>query len=209
MRASQMGEASIEMMDVIHQKQAEADKNLFVTFNLEPHQNMAKTAIEGRPIFEEREYIMIMVPGDKDSIVHRPAMEADKQRFWDRYDRWKRKVGDTVNTGTPLKMVPWLTSSQVKELEYFNVYTLEQLANIADNHAQKFMGIQALRQRAKDAVQAAKDAAPLSAIRAEIEAKDSQLAAALQAIKEQGARIELLERELKNSVKVGKSEITA
>lgn len=208
MRASQMGEASIEMMDVIHQKQAEADKALFVQFNLEPHQNMAKTALEGRPIFEEREYIMIMVPGDKDSIVHRPALDSDKRRFADRYDRWKQKVGHEVNTGTPLKMVPWLNSSQVKEMEYFNVYTLEQLAALSDTHAQKFIGINSLRQRAKDAVQAAKEAAPLSAIRAEIEAKDEQLAAALQAIKDQAARIELLERAMKDGPAPGQSRIS-
>jgi hypothetical protein len=208
MRASQMGEASMEMMDVIHQKQSEADKALFVQFNLEPHHNQAKSALEGRPIFEEKEYIIIMVPGDKDSIVHRPAMESDKQRFWDRYDRWKRKVGDTTTTGTPLKMVPWLNSSQVKELEYFNVYTLEQLSALSDTHAQKFMGINSLRQRAKDAVQAAKEAAPLSAIRAEIEAKDNQLAAALQAIQDQATRIELLERALKDGPAPGQSKIS-
>lgn len=209
MRASQMGEASIEMMDVIHQKQAEADKTLYVQFNLEPHQNQERTAKEGRPIFEEREYIMIMVPGDKDSIVHRPAMEMDKQRFRDRYERWKSKVGNEINSGTPLKMVPWLNSSQVKELEYFNCYTLEQLAALSDSHAQKFLGINSLRQRAKDAVQAAKEAAPLTAIRAELDNKESQLQAAMQALKEQGARIELLERELRNGPKVGKSEIAA
>lgn len=209
MRASQMGEASMEMMDVIHQKQAEADKTLFVQFNLEPHQNMAKSAIEGRPIFEEREYIMIMVPGDKDSIVHRPAMESDKRRFEDKYDKWKRKVGDQAQSGTPLKMVPWLTPPQIKEMEYFNVYTLEQLASLADNHAQKFMGINALRQRAKDALQAAKDAAPLTTIRAEMDAKDEQLKAALQAINDQAARIELLERALRDGPATGKSEIRA
>ena len=208
MRASQMGEASIEMMDVIHQKQAEADKALFVQFNMEPHQSMVKSAAEGRPIFEEKEYIMIMVPGDKDSIVHRPALDTDKRRFADRYERWKQKVGDHVNTGTPLKMVPWLNSSQVKEMEYFNVYTLEQLASLSDSHAQRFIGINALRQRAKDAVQAAKEAAPLSAIRAEIEAKDEQLAAALQAIKDQAARIELLERAMKDGPAPGQSRIS-
>lgn len=196
MRSSQMGEASIEMMDVMHQKQSEADKTLFVQFNLEPHQNMTKTALEGRPIFEEREYIMIMVPGDKDSIVHRPATEMDKLRFEDRYDKWKRKVGDHTQVGTPLKMVPWLNSSQVKEMEYFNVYTLEQLAALSDSHAQKFLGINALRQRAKDALQAAKEAAPLQAIRAEIEKKDNELNTAFQAIKDQASRIELLERQL-------------
>lgn len=208
MRAAQMGEASIEMMDAIHQKQAEADKALFVQFNLEPHQNMTKTALEGRPIFEEREYIMIMVPGDKDSIVHRPALENDKNRFRDRYERWKQKVGDQINTGTPLKMVPWLNSSQVKEMEYFNVYTLEQLAALSDSHAQRFIGINALRQRAKDAIQAAKEAAPLSAIRAEIEAKDNELKTALQAIKDQAARIELLERAMKDGPAPGQSKIS-
>lgn len=207
MRAAQMGEASMEMMDVIHQKSAEADKALFVQFNLEPHHNQVRSAAEGRPIFEEREYIMIMVPGDKDSIVHRPATEMDKRRFEERYDKWKRKVGDQTQSGTPLKMVPWLNSSQVKEMEYFNVYTLEQLASLADNHAQKFIGINALRQRAKDAIQAAKEAAPLQAIRAEIESKDNELKAALQAIKDQAARIELLERAMKDGPAPGKSEI--
>jgi hypothetical protein len=208
MRASQMGEASMEMMDVIHQKQAEADKALFVQFNMEPHHSHSKSALEGRPIFEEREYIMIMVPGDKDSIVHRPAMESDKMRFQDRYERWKSKVGDQINTGTPLKMVPWLNSSQVKELEYFNVYSLEQLAALSDSHAQKFMGINALRQRAKDAIQAAKEAAPLATIRAEIEAKDNQLQVAIQAVKDQAVRIELLERALKDGPAPGQSKIS-
>lgn len=193
MRASQMGEATIEMMDVIHQKQAEADKSLFVQFNYEPHLNQSKTNLEGRPIYEEREYILIMVPGDKDSIIHTLLTDMYRARFADRYQKWKSKVGNDVSEGTPLKMVPWLNSAQVRELEYFNCYTLEQLAAMADTHVQKFMGMMGLRQRARDAVAAAKDQAPLATIRAEIEQKDSQLAAALKAIQEQADRIKLLE----------------
>lgn len=207
MRASQMGEATIEQMDVIHQKQKDADKTLYVQFNMEPHQDQAESAKQGRPIFRETEYIMIMVPGDKDSIVHRPISDMDRARFRERYEHWKSKVGNQVAVGTPLKMVPWLNSSQVRELEYFNVFTLEALAELSDTHAQKFMGINSLRQRAKDAVQAAKESAPLTTIRAELDKKDSELAAALQAIKDQGIRIELLERELKAGPAVGKSEI--
>lgn len=193
MRASQMGEATIEQMDVIHQKQVDADKTLYVQFNFEPHLNQAKTALEGRPIYEEREYIMIMVPGDKDSIVHRPLDDMTRNRFSERYLKWKNKVGSETSEGTPLKMVAWLNSAQVRELEYFNCYTLEQLASMSDTNAQKFMGMLALRQRARDFVAAAKEAAPLAAMRAEVEAKDAQLAAALQAIKEQGVRIAALE----------------
>lgn len=197
MRASQMGEATIEQMDVIHQKQNEADKTLYVQFNYEPHLSQEKTNKEGRPIYEEREYILIMVPGDKDSIIHRPLMEMDKVRFAERYRTWKSKVGDQVTEGTPLKMVPWLNSAQVKELEYFNCYTLEQLAAMSDTHVQKFMGMFGLRQRARDFVAAAKEQAPLAAIRAEIEKKDNDLAAALRAIEEQNERIKLLESALK------------
>lgn len=196
MRASQMGEATIEQMDVAYQKQAEADKSLLVQFNYEPHLNQAKTALEGRPIYDEREYIFILVPGDKDSIIHRPMSDMDRNRFRDRYEKWKAKVGSETTEGTPLKMVAWLNSAQVKELEYFNCYTLEQLAAMSDSNAQKFMGMLTLRQRAQDFVAAAKATAPLAAMRAEVEAKDHQLAAALQAIKEQGERIEALEKAL-------------
>lgn len=194
MRASQLQEATIEQMDVIHQKQAEADKALYVQFNYEPHLDQAETAKQGRPIYREREYIMIMVPGDKDSIIHRPVMDAERMRFAERYERWKSKAGNDVAQGTPLKMVPWLNSAQVRELEFFNCFTLEALANMSDTHAQKFMGIQALRQRARDAVQAAKDAAPLQTMRAEMDAKDAQLAAQAQAIKELGERLAMLEK---------------
>jgi hypothetical protein len=194
-----MGEASIEMMDVIHQKQSEADKALYVQFNYEPHLSQSKTNLEGRPIYEEREYILIMVPGDKDSIVHRPMSEMDRARFSERYRNWKNKVGNDTSEGTPLKMVPWLNSAQVRELEYFNCYTLEQLAAMADQHVQKFMGMVGLRQRARDFVAAAKEQAPLAQIRAEIEKKDDQLAAALKAIEEQSVRIKLLEDTLGKS----------
>jgi len=189
-----MGEATIEQMDVIHQKQSEADKSLYVQFNYEPHLNQAKTALEGRPIYEEREYIMIMVPGDKDSIVHRPLDEMTRNRFFERYRKWKDKVGDGTTEGTPLKMVAWLNSAQVRELEYFNCYTLEQLASMADTHIQKFMGMQQLRQRARDFVQAAKDSAPMQSLRAEVERKDAELAAANEAIADLGRRLAALEK---------------
>lgn len=193
MRASQMGEATIEQMDVIHQKQSEADKALYVQFNYEPHLNQAETAKEGRPIYTEREYIMIMVPGDKDSIIHRPVMDAERRRFSERYEKWKKKVGDETTSGTPLKMVAWLNSAQVKELEFFNCYTLEQLAAMSDTNVQKFMGMFTLRQKAQDFVKAAKEAAPMAAMRTEMERKDADLAAANQAIQDLASRLKALE----------------
>lgn len=171
----------------------EHDKRLRVTFSLFPQIDQEASTKEGRPIYTEVPYITIMVPGERD-VVHRAAWERDYNRFPMQWAAFNNKKDQDAVSGTPLKLIPWLSSAQVKELEFFNCYTVEQLANLADSAAAKFMGIQALKQRAKDYVIAAKEAAPLLTIRAEIDKKDQELAAANNALKEQGARIAELER---------------
>jgi len=68
-------------------------------------------------------------------------------------------------------------------LEYFNCYTVEQLANMPDSNIAKFHGVQKLKQNAKDFLQAAKDAAPLIQMRSEMDQKDSQISALNEQIK--------------------------
>lgn len=171
---------------------SEHDKRLRVHFGLFPQINQEKSVKEGRPIYDEVEYVTIMVPGERD-VVHRAAWEKDYRRFPLQYAAFKNKKDQDAGSGTPLKMVTWLSAAQIKELEYFNCYTVEQLANLADSSASKFMGIQALKVRANDFIRAAKESAPLLAIRAEIDKKDSELAAANNAIAEQGKRLAALE----------------
>jgi bacterioferritin (cytochrome b1) len=96
--------------------------------------------------------------------------------------------------GTPLKLVPWLTASQIKELNYFNVTTVEQLADVADNLAPNFHGLQKFKKMASDFLKAAKDAAPLTEMRAQLEQRDEQIKALqaqmAQITKEMGAKKE-------------------
>ncbi len=188
-----LAEASYDMTDAAFAKGDKADERLLVQFSMYPHPDKDETAKQGRPVYKEREYVMIMVPGDKESIVHRPAWEKDFQRFPRQYQAFRNKQSQEAVAGTPLRMVGFVTLGQIKELEYFNCYTVEQLANISDAHASKFMGIQKMKQLANDYLTAAKEAAPLTSIRAEIEKKDSELAAANNAISEQGKRIQALE----------------
>lgn len=171
---------------------SEHDKRLRVHFGYFPQINQIKSAAEGRPIYDEIVYITIMVPGERD-VVHRAAWEPDYNRFPLQYAAFKNKQNQDAGSGTPLGMVTWLSAAQIKELEYFNCYTVEQLANLADSAASKFMGIQALKVRANDFIKAAKESAPLLAIRAEIDKKDAELAAANNALAEQGKRIAALE----------------
>lgn len=170
----------------------EADKRLRVNFSLFPHINQAKSATEGRPIYDQIPYVTIMVPGERD-VVHRPAWEKDYSRFPMQYQAFLNKKDQDASSGTPLKELSWLSAAQVKELEFFNCYTVEQLANLADSSASKFMGIQALKTRANDFLKAAKDAAPLLTIRAEMDKKQQELDAANNALADQGKRIKALE----------------
>lgn len=150
------------------------DEKLRVQFGMYPELDQVASANEGRPIYKEKEYITIMVPGERD-IVHRPAWAKDFDRFPRQYAAFKNKQNQDAVSGTPLKMVPWLSMGQVKELEFFNIMTLEHLANLADSNAIKFMEIQKLKRLAQDHLRAAKEAAPLTAMRAEMDQKDSEI----------------------------------
>lgn len=188
-------EASFELTDLAmaNPRQAEEDKRLLVVFSRRPWQNKLKSAEEGRPIYEERDYVTIMVPGDKDSVIDRLATDIDKARFSAQYTAFLQKQSQELAVGTPLRAVSFISQSQIKELEFFNCFTVEQLANLADSNAQKFMGINALKQLAQDFLKAAKEQAPLTAMRAELDKKDEQLAAQAKAIEDQAARIKALE----------------
>jgi hypothetical protein len=63
--------------------------------------------------------------------------------------------------GTPLKEWPIMSRSQVKELEFFNVYTVEQLAEMADSNIQNFRGMAEKKQAAIRFLEAASEGAPL------------------------------------------------
>ncbi|MCA1807636.1 MAG: hypothetical protein LC687_07295, partial [Actinobacteria bacterium] len=104
---------------------------------------------EGRPIYAETDYIQIMQPGNKDSIVERPARPADKQRFSKHWAAYESRVGAPTMEGTPLEEWPAISRSQVEELKFFNVHTLEQLVGMSDSNAQGIMGVNLLKERAQ------------------------------------------------------------
>lgn len=191
----ELEQASMEMMDVVYLKGRDADKSLNVTFSMEPHHNTEKSAREGRPIYDDREYVKIQVPGDKDSVVERPVTEIDRRRFADKYAAFKAGRSQELS-GTPLTAVAWMSKSRVRELEYFGVRTLEQLANMSDEAAQKFMGINLLRSYARDHIAAAAEAAPLVSMRTELEAKENEISALKHAVAEQAQAMQALQQQM-------------
>ena len=178
----------IEYDYTLHQRPTAGDDRLAVRFFRKAKQDPEKTTEAGRPIFVEHDYIHVMIPGDRDSAHVRPLRPLDKLRFKRQYDHWQETQQNEVVTGTPLESLG-LTLSQVEEYRYFGVRTIEQMADLRDDVCQKLLGALALKQKAQAYLQIIKDEAPLLKVQAELDRRDSQIAALTAALAEQGEMI--------------------
>lgn len=189
-------EATMELtVQAFDRAPEKGDENLHVKFSNFPHFNEKKSHEEGRPIFDERCYITIIVPGQQD-IVHRVAWRRDFERFPKQYQAFRNNESQDAASGTPLKVLPWLQASQVKELEYFNCHTVEQLANIPDATIRPFMSLQKMKQMAKDWLEQAAGAAPLVKMRSELEQRDNAIQTLQRQLSEQSKIIEKLQSKI-------------
>ncbi len=157
--------------------QAKGDASLYVRFFEAPKQNAARTLAEGRPCFDDVTWIEIVPPGDRGNAIQRPARDDDKARFRARLAVYKADPTSGGETGTSLKMVPFLSASQVEELAYVKCTTLEQLAGMSDANLKNIGPFLKDRQAARDYLEAAKGNAPLVQMRAELDRKDIEFAA--------------------------------
>lgn len=149
------------------------DDKVFAQFFSKPVQNAKKSDEAGRPIFEDRDYIKIIVPGDKSNIVSRPARDTDKVRFprqWAAYENQQEQPLE----GTPLAEWPAITRSQVEELKFMGIHTVEALVSMPDTN--NFMGAASMREKAKVWLEQAAADAPVQEMAAQIEALNERIA---------------------------------
>ena len=163
-------------LDFEQGQQAEADKRLFVTFFRDALKHEQKSIEAGRPIFEEHDFIKIIAPGSRDSIVAR-VRPGDQytHRFGQQYARFKANQDQSVS-GTPLTMLPWMSTAQIAEFNAVGCKTVEQLVGMPDQLSQKFMGHHQIKQRCQTFLEAATSAAPALKLQAELERRDEQIA---------------------------------
>jgi hypothetical protein len=169
------------------------DENLYVQFFTHPMQDKAKTLAEGRPIFVDAEYVRIMVPGDKGNVIMRSVREDDKRRFPKQYQAFKNDEAEIIE-GTPLERWNFVSAAQVEELKYFGIRSVEQLANVSDTNAQKFMGINLLKQKAKEYIEATSSGAPIAQLQEELSQRDSRISEQDETIANLLERLEALEK---------------
>ena len=163
------------------------DEFLRVIFYMHPKLNRLKSDKEQRPIYEEVPYVSIMTPGNKDSIIQRPASAMDKKRFAEKFRAFEAQESQEAVEGTLLDEWAGVTRSQVNELKFFNIRTVEQLVGMSDANAQNIMGVQLLKQKAQkylddaDAGAAAQQLADQQAINEQLAAKIAEMQAHMDA----------------------------
>ena len=124
--------------------------HLHVEFFMDTKENKRKTEQMGRPIFNDVEKVRIRMAGDRHTEFVAPAHDVSSVRgisghrltyaqlHRGPYDAFRENVAYHGN-GTPLSELPFLTKSQVKELQAINIHNAETLANI-DGEALKLVG---------------------------------------------------------------------
>ncbi|TGR84572.1 hypothetical protein EN866_33010 [Mesorhizobium sp. M2D.F.Ca.ET.223.01.1.1] len=117
-------------------------------------ENPAESKKQGRPIFEDKEFVEVKFAGDKLRVHVAPAHEYYKRRnlpngdsewityaqeFQPIYERFKQGLIEQ-GTGTPLSELPFLTESKRAELKALNIKSAEALAQL-DGGPLKMLGM--------------------------------------------------------------------
>lgn len=168
---------------------------IYAQFSIEPVEQTFKSQEAGRPIFEDREFVRIVIAGDKHTEVHREATETDKERFHEPYERFKRGLKDREQIeGTPLSEWAQIKASQVKEFEAINIFTVEHLAALSDTMKQNIgMGAHELVAAAKAYLESAKNNAVAGHLAAENERLRNDMLILQEQVKALAERLEASE----------------
>ena len=157
------------------------DSRLNVKFYQKAIQNDFKTALEGRPIMEMRDFIIIEVPGNTLSVIDTFAAQEHKDRFPVQYARYMNEKTDGDIEGTLLHDWPVLNAAVAAELKHFKFYTVEQIAQASDAQLNTLgmaagMSPLALRDKAKAYLGSAKDTALVQQQADELSKRDEIIA---------------------------------
>lgn len=137
-----------------------------------------QSKMQGRPIYEDREFVRIIIPGDRRSQVVEPVNDEHKARWPEAYKAFTEGL-EAPESGTPLTewAVSGMTKARAAELAHFHVKTVEQLATITDAAVQNLgMGMWELREKARKWLEIAeKGSAPIEQMMATIQSQGDQI----------------------------------
>lgn len=197
------GEVTIEEQAMNAENLTFGDERLGVIFYTRTVEDKERTLAEGRKCFRDREYVKILIPGDRHNFIDRPVQKTgvlptdDTLRFAQQYARFKAQAEQKAHDGTPLSLWPQMSAALAEELKYINIFTVEQLAELADTYVAKVPLGHQWKAKAREFVAAQKDASVVNKLQSELAERDAKIATQEAAIKDQAARIAALEKKLK------------
>jgi len=176
------------------------DDRLGVMFYLRVMEDENASREAGRKIFVEKEFVKIMVPGDRLNVIDRPVQKTgtiptdDRMRFAKQYERFKAREEQKLVDGTPIHLWPQIPAALAEEMKYLNIFTVEQLAELSDTHVGKLPKGQELKAKAKAFVLAMKDQEQVNKLQAALDERDNRIAALENELKELGSMVRELSK---------------
>ncbi len=171
--------------------------NVMITFHQEAVKNETASEEAGRPIYDNIDFIEKQVVGDNKSMINRPVRDEDKMEFADAWNAYIQKSEPTTEPGTPLDRWAPCDPAQVKELEHYNIRTVDQLALVHDGQLQNIgHGYRSLRDQAIGFITTAEGTATPQALTAEITRLKDKVAEQSGTIAQQAAHIRMIEAKL-------------
>jgi hypothetical protein len=143
----------------------------------------------GRPVYKDVVYLEKRVPGDRLVTIDRPMRESDKMEFPEQWRRYEVNATEKPE-GQPLAEWPQVSRSQVEELAYFRVRTVEELARVPDSASAPMGPLFPLRDKARaylDRAAAGAQEAKLVAEKEAVEARNRELETRLARLEQQQA----------------------
>ena len=148
-----------------------------VGFCMEVTEDKKKSAAAGHPVFTEREFCKIVIPGDKQSLYYQPATDEKRRKFPNAYRAFQQRESKPVVEGMPIEHWPQITRAQAMTFRAANIHTVEALASVHDGNIDKIGSHgRDLRAKAQAFLAVAKDSAAAQKIAVENQQLKDQLA---------------------------------
>lgn len=123
---------------------------VFPLFHHETRKDEAASAEAGTAIYKRVPYVEIIAPGNDKEKINRAVKEEDKQRWPEQWNRFMAGKEDPVFDGMPISEWPMADASLERTLRESNIFTVEQLAEVADVNIQMLgIGMVDLKNKAR------------------------------------------------------------
>lgn len=154
--------------------------------------NPAKSAAEGRPIYEDVVYVRIHPPGERLNIIDRPAEGDHTRRYpiqWAQFQQQKQQTPE----GTPVDMLYPDHPSVGSMLRASGIYTIEQCAGLSGHAIESIgMGGQKYVNAAQQYIKMSSNGVKASEFRRELEQRDQEIKILKQKLDQQASQIEAM-----------------